>query len=77
MTSLHQFLDKGATIVARKSAKSGKQNWKSLKMLSQKLLSSPENLCFKDLLVTSTASQSLMQDWENYQAGTNYLPLRD
>ena len=32
MTSLHQFLDKGATIVARKSAKSGKQNWKSLKM---------------------------------------------
>lgn len=77
MTSLHQFLDKGATIVARKSAKSGKQNWKSLKVLSQKLLSSPENLCFKDLLVTSTASQSLMQDWENYQAGTNYLPLRD
>lgn len=73
MTSLHQFLDKGAAIVARKSAKSGKQNWKSLEILSQKLLSSPQNLCFKDLLVTSIARQSLMHDWENHQAGTNYL----
>ena len=73
MTSLHQFLDKGARIVARKSAESGKQQWKTLEVLSQKLLANPKSLRFKDLLSTRTANQSLMQDWENHPAAANYL----
>lgn len=73
LPTIMQFLDKGSTIVAGRSATSGKRTWRSLENLSQQLIASPQTLCLKDLLISRLAKESVMASWENYQAGTNYL----
>ena len=73
LTTIVQFLDKGATIVAGRSAKSGKTQWRSLENLSRQLIARPQTLCLKDLFITMNAKESVMASWENYQAGSNYL----
>lgn len=73
LTAIVQFLDKGATIVAGRSAKSGKTQWRCLQNLSQQLIARQQTLCLKELFISMNAKESVMASWENYQAGTNYL----
>ena len=73
LRSLSQFLEKGAAIVQCESSRPGKQQWNALEVLSKQLLSKPQDVCFQDLLVTPIATQSLMREWKNHKAGSNYL----
>ena len=70
---IRKFLPEGAGVVNGKSARSGKQNWRSLRAVSLQLLSDPQKPCFKDLLVTKIAKDSVMTGWVDHLAGTSYL----
>eukprot|EP00438_Fugacium_kawagutii_P016223 Skav233271 [mRNA] locus=scaffold4476:174763:175422:- [translate_table: standard] len=72
MASLKEFLQNGSKSPDSRTAK---MQWKALKDLCHKFMSSPCSLRFQDLLSTPNARKSLMRTWENetHQAGANYL----
>jgi len=60
--------------VLKKSDRQVKKHWQQITNISHQLTSSPKPLSLKDVLVYWKATtQSVMKDWENYPAGSNYL----
>ena len=71
---LSSCLDDGAAVIARNSPRTAKDQWRQLAAVAQNLVSEPQKLRLKDVLITHLAKYySAMKDWENFKAGDTYL----
>ena len=71
---LSSCLGDGAAVIAQKSPRTAKEQWRQLATVARKLVSEPQTLRLKHTLITHLAKcHSAMKDWDNFQAGEAYL----
>jgi len=71
---LQQAVETGSYLIQKDSSRSIKHDWHRLKSVARRLQTAPASLMLHDVLVGWNAkTQSVMKNWPNHAASSNYL----